>query len=129
MALSDFLQETPGPVSTMPIRKSTMNWADEVEDSHGKIDITSIFILVTRRFFLDMFESRSSKTSVVLPTAPKASRDFDDIIDKVPQDPPFIAYLTNLPYDVDEDEIAAFFKNLKVGYVICFVVGDFMDCL
>lgn len=51
---------------------------------------------------------------MVLPTAPKASRDFEDIIDKVPQEGPFIAYLSNLPYDVDEDEISYFFKNLKV---------------
>ncbi|XP_044262114.1 eukaryotic translation initiation factor 4B-like [Tribolium madens] len=99
LALSDFLQETPGPVATMPIRKSTMNWADEVEDNH------------------DVYDPRSAKASVVLPTAPKASRDFDDIIDKVPQDPPYIAYLTNLPYDVDEDEIAAFFKNLKISHM------------
>ncbi|EEZ97233.1 eukaryotic translation initiation factor 4B [Tribolium castaneum] len=99
LALSDFLQETPGPVATMPIRKSTMNWADEVEDNH------------------DVYDPRSAKASVVLPTAPKASRDFDDIIDKVPQEPPFIAYLTNLPYDVDESEIAAFFKNMKISHM------------
>lgn len=65
-------------------------------------------------FFTDVYDSRSAKASVVLPTAPKASRDFDDIIDKVPQDPPYIAYLTNLPYDVDENEISNFFKNMKV---------------
>lgn len=65
-------------------------------------------------FFADVYDSRSSKSNVVLPTAPKASRDFDDIIDKVPQDPPFIAYLTNLPYDVDENEISNFFRNMKV---------------
>ncbi|RZB84918.1 RRM 1 and/or eIF-4B domain containing protein [Asbolus verrucosus] len=97
LALIDFLQETPGAVSTMPIRKSTVNWADEVEDNH------------------DVYDPRSSKTSVILPTAPKASRDFDDIIDKVPQDPPFIAFLTNLPYDVDENEISMFFKNMKIA--------------
>lgn len=52
---------------------------------------------------------------MVLPTAPKASRDYDDIASKVPKEPPFIAYLSNLPYDIDEDEIAAFFKNMRVG--------------
>lgn len=51
---------------------------------------------------------------MALPTAPKASRDYDDIANKVPKEPPFMAYLSNLPYDVDEDEIADFFKNLKV---------------
>lgn len=40
LALSDFLSETPGTVPTMPIRKSAMNWADEVEDNHGTCDLT-----------------------------------------------------------------------------------------
>lgn len=53
---------------------------------------------------------------MVLPTAPKAARGLDDYSDKIPQQPPYIAYLSNLPYDVDEEEIADFFKNLKVPY-------------
>lgn len=53
--------------------------------------------------------------NVVLPTAPKASRDYDDIADKVPKDPPFIAYLSNLPYDIDEEEISLFFKNMRIA--------------
>lgn len=52
--------------------------------------------------------------NVVLPTAPKSSRDYEDISDKVPTEPPFCAYLSNLPYDVDEDEISDFFKDMKV---------------
>lgn len=40
LALVDFLQETPGTLPSMPIRKSTLNWADEVEDSHGRYDLT-----------------------------------------------------------------------------------------
>lgn len=40
LALSDFLSETPGTVPTMPIRKSAMSWADEVEDNHGTCDLT-----------------------------------------------------------------------------------------
>lgn len=51
---------------------------------------------------------------MVLPTAPKAARGLDDYSDKIPQQPPYIAYLSNLPYDVDEEEIADFFGNLKV---------------
>lgn len=52
---------------------------------------------------------------MVLPTAPKASRDYDDISDNVPKDPPFCAYLSNLPYDVEENEIADFFRDMKVS--------------
>lgn len=52
---------------------------------------------------------------MVLPTAPKASRGFDEFAEKIPHQPPFIAYLSNLPYDVNEDEIADFFGELKVS--------------
>lgn len=57
---------------------------------------------------------------MVLPTAPKASRDYDDITEQVPKDPPYCAYLSNLPYDVDEDEIAAFFNNMRVSFLITY---------
>ncbi|XP_060523747.1 eukaryotic translation initiation factor 4B [Cylas formicarius] len=96
LALTDFLQETPGALPTQPIRKSTTSWADEVDDYDG-------------------YDSRPKMVNVVLPTAPKASRDVEDISEKVPQEPPYIAYLSNLPYDVDEDEIALFFKNLRIA--------------
>lgn len=37
VTLTDFLQETSGPAPTIPIRKSGLNWADEVEDTYGMI--------------------------------------------------------------------------------------------
>ncbi|CAG9764560.1 unnamed protein product [Ceutorhynchus assimilis] len=94
LALTDFLQETTGSIPTQPIRKSTTTWAEEVDDYDA---------IVTKAI------------NVVLPTAPKASRDYEDIADKVPMEPPFIAYLSNLPYDVEEDEIADFFRNLRIS--------------
>lgn len=94
LALTDFLQETTGSLPTQPIRKSTTSWADEIDDYDG-------------------FDEKI--INVVLPTAPKASRDYDDIADKVPKDPPFIAYLSNLPYDIDEEEISLFFKNMRIA--------------
>lgn len=36
LALTEFLQETTGSIPVQPIRKSTTNWADEVED-YGKV--------------------------------------------------------------------------------------------
>ncbi|CAH1282921.1 unnamed protein product [Diabrotica balteata] len=92
-ALTDFLQETTGSIPVQPIRKSNLNWADEVED----------------------FDDTRKAVNVVLPTAPKASRDYDDISNTVPMEPPFWAYLSNLPYDVDEDELSAFFKNMRIA--------------
>ncbi|CAH1993351.1 unnamed protein product [Acanthoscelides obtectus] len=32
LALNDFLQETPGAIPIQPIRKSNVNWADEVDE-------------------------------------------------------------------------------------------------
>ncbi|XP_018578124.1 eukaryotic translation initiation factor 4B [Anoplophora glabripennis] len=95
LALTDFLQETIGTIPAQPIRKSNINWAEEVEDYDG-------------------YDSRKP-INVVLPTAPKASRDFEDFSDKVPKEPPYRAYLSNLPYDVDEEEIMLFFKNMRIA--------------
>ncbi|KAB0800526.1 hypothetical protein PPYR_06266 [Photinus pyralis] len=92
LALNDFLQETPGTTPT--IRKS--NWADEVEDNY------------------DQYESRP-KDNVILPTAPKSARGFDEFSERIPQNPPFNAYITNLPYDVRDEEIAEFFGGLKIA--------------
>lgn len=66
-------------------------------------------------FFLENYDSGRPKQQVILPTAPKAARGIDDYSDKIPHQPPYIAYLSNLPYDVDEDEIAEFFSNMKVS--------------
>ncbi|VEN46562.1 unnamed protein product [Callosobruchus maculatus] len=62
----------------------------------------------------DLYETRKA-VNVVLPTAPKASRDYEDISDKVPKEPPFCAYISNLPYDVDEEEITEFFKDMRIA--------------
>lgn len=60
------------------------------------------------------FTSRSSKEPVVLPTAPRAARD-SRIDEDVPTNPPYVAYLTNLPYDVDEAYLTEFFAEMKVN--------------
>jgi len=51
---------------------------------------------------------------VVLPTAPKSARAPDIDLSKIPNHPPFKAYLGNLPYETTEEEIERFFKNKKV---------------
>lgn len=52
---------------------------------------------------------------MVLPTAPKASRGYDDLADKIPNNPPYMAYLSNLPYDVSDGEIEDFFSHLRIS--------------
>ncbi|XP_054725432.1 eukaryotic translation initiation factor 4B [Anastrepha obliqua] len=47
-----------------------------------------------------------------LPTAPRANRIFDD--DSVPHSPPFIAYLTNLPFDAKEEDLNEFFGTTPI---------------
>lgn len=50
----------------------------------------------------------------LLPTAPRAARGPDFDPSKVPTAPPYTAFLGNLPYDISEDDIIGFFRNLKV---------------
>ncbi|XP_013381286.1 eukaryotic translation initiation factor 4B [Lingula anatina] len=51
---------------------------------------------------------------VVLPTAPRAARGPNIDMSRVPTEPPFTAYVGNLPYDIDEEQIAEFFAKLGV---------------
>lgn len=52
---------------------------------------------------------------MALPTAPRAARGPDISEDRIPNHPPFIAYISNLPYDIEEDDIAMFFSNMIVS--------------
>ncbi|XP_017473110.1 PREDICTED: eukaryotic translation initiation factor 4B isoform X1 [Rhagoletis zephyria] len=65
---------------------------------------------------LDGEESDDGMTTMPLvlqlPTAPRANRIFDD--DSVPQNPPYIAYLTNLPFDAKEEDIHEFFGSTPI---------------
>jgi translation initiation factor 4B len=62
---------------------------------------------------LDMHRSLIDRSK--LPTAPKAARGPDIDLSRVPNQPPYTAFIGNLPYDSTEDLIANFFKNLKVS--------------
>lgn len=70
---------------------------------------------------VDGFESRP-KAPVSLPTAPRAARGPDISEDKIPTNPPYIAYISNLPYDVEEEDIAAFFSRMNVRYLLLFII-------
>lgn len=62
----------------------------------------------------DMGGRGSKMQAVVLPTAPRATRSLNVDDENIPKNPPFNAYISNLQYDVDEEEIADFFKDMKV---------------
>ena len=53
---------------------------------------------------------------VSLPTAPRAARGPDVDLSRVPTDPPYTAFMGNLPFDVEETEIERFFHGLKVNF-------------
>jgi len=50
----------------------------------------------------------------VLPTAPRASRGANVNMSQVPNEPPFTAYIGNLPFEASVEDVEHFFKGLKV---------------
>merc|ERR1719474_481752 len=86
----------PGSSATTTVevgRGAGSTWADEMDD--------------------EGFEDRP-KQQIVLPTAPRAALgpDIDD--ERIPRRPPYTAYIANLPYDVDEDQIMEVFERAKL---------------
>ncbi|KYN44088.1 Eukaryotic translation initiation factor 4B, partial [Trachymyrmex septentrionalis] len=93
--LWSFLADGNGPTPNIPLKSS--NWADDVEDDH------------------EGFSSRSNKDPVILPTAPRAARGPGIDEENIPTNPPYVAYISNLPYDVDETDLADFFADMKIS--------------
>jgi len=54
---------------------------------------------------------------IILPTAPKSIRGPDIDLNQVPTEPPFMCYLSNLPFDVSVNEVRRFFKDTHVKNV------------
>ncbi|XP_026472602.1 eukaryotic translation initiation factor 4B-like [Ctenocephalides felis] len=75
--------------AALPIRKGS-SWADEVESD-------------------DNFDIRPRPA---LPSGPRASREVDD--SAVPHQPPYIAYVSNLPYDIEEDDLRDLFADMQI---------------
>lgn len=72
-------------------KKVSSNWADDCEEE-------------------DEYNKRIQVIS--LPTAPRASRILSE--DSLPQSPPYLAYLSNLPYDIQENDLYDFFANMTI---------------
>lgn len=108
-----------------PKKQSVVSsWADEVEEDE----------LIT------------AKERIILPSAPRAARGpaYDD--SEIPKQAPFIAHLGNLSYDIADDDVYKFFRDLEVvelrlprdttsnrlrgfGYVEFAVRGDLVEAL
>ncbi|XP_067616264.1 eukaryotic translation initiation factor 4B-like isoform X2 [Eurosta solidaginis] len=90
ISLQSFLANGDVPVGTTQVTKKVRNLEGEESDD-GINGMPLVF---------------------QLPTAPRANRMFDD--DSVPHNPPFIAYLTNLPFDAREDDLHEFFGTTPI---------------
>lgn len=91
--MTEFLSDGGTSAGQKVVTRKTQNWADDVENEE---------------------EFESIRKEVILPTAPRATRSPEVDDEKVPKAPPFQAYISNLPYEVDENDIYEFFKNLQV---------------
>jgi translation initiation factor 4B len=88
VSLQDFLA-TSTSAGTTQVPVKIRSWADECEDDEPV------------------------RTQLIqLPTAPRASRILND--DTIPTVAPFIAFISNLPYEVNEDEIEEFFAEENI---------------
>lgn len=52
-----------------------------------------------------------------LPTAPRASRDPDYDDKSIPEEGPYTAYISNLPYDIEEADIILFFEEMNIANI------------
>ncbi|XP_046682536.1 eukaryotic translation initiation factor 4B-like isoform X2 [Homalodisca vitripennis] len=79
-----------------PRKLATSSWADESNDVDDSYDFG-------RKTFL--------------PTAPRAARGAENDAN-IPKEPPYQAYLTNISYEVTEEDLTEFFSALRVKKVI-----------
>lgn len=64
-----------------------------------------------------------TRAPVVLPSVSRAARGGLAVDDEsIPRRPPYIAHISNLPYDVDESAIAEVFEGLKVSQKVDFFI-------
>ena len=58
---------------------------------------------------------RKTQEAIVLPSAPRAARGPGIDEENIPLHPPFVAYVSNLPYDVLEEDLVEFFADMQVS--------------
>lgn len=77
--------------TTQVVVQKVSSWADECDDD----------------------DDRPTRQEVIeLPTAPRSTRIFED--DSIPYNPPFVAKVSNLPFDTNEVEIEDFFIDKEI---------------
>jgi len=99
LSLNAFLGDSP---TVAKPAVSSSSWADD--DDLGPADLAEEY-------------GGPPKPSVdlsKLPSAPRASRGVDIDLSKLPPHPPYTAFLGNLPFETDEEDIVNLFRGLKV---------------
>ena len=64
--------------------------------------------------------NREMPQTVALPTAPRKAREEGYNQDRVPRDPPFVAHIANLSYDIDTEDVMNFFGHLRIKGAILY---------
>ncbi|KAL5010960.1 hypothetical protein ScPMuIL_013265 [Solemya velum] len=112
LALTDFLSDergnVTGPGTSYVLAPKHVDWAAEMdkEESDDFADLD---------FGGGGGKNKFDRTK--LPTAPKAARGADIDPGRIPSDPPYTAFIGNLPYEADEEGIKHFFRDQKVDNV------------
>ncbi|XP_049541268.1 eukaryotic translation initiation factor 4B isoform X2 [Anopheles darlingi] len=96
LSLGEFLTDgNTGALNQVQISvpvKLSGDWGDDVDDDD---------------------DERSLRTQVIaLPTAPRATRIMND--DSIPHHPPFSIYVSNLPYDINDEDLYDFFPGMDI---------------
>jgi len=96
LVLSEFLAEDHGGLAGQAVvmAPSKSSWADEMAE-----------------------EEQIYKEKLLLPTAPRAARGADVDESKIPNNAPYTAYIANLPYDIEVEDVSKFFHGLQVKSV------------
>lgn len=64
--------------------------------------------------FFVFFAEAIYKEKLLLPTAPRAARGSDIDESRIPNNAPYTAYIANLPYDIEVEDVSKFFHGLSV---------------
>ncbi len=105
MALTDFLASEPKLVT---VREST--WAAIVDEEEAqKKPIGNQYKKKTNQISICLFLVVDMSG---LPTAPRSAVDID--YSTIPNNPPFVAHVANLSFEIDDESLRRIFADLEV---------------
>lgn len=88
-----------------------------LENCYTRLLSLNIYIFCTFYLFYFYTDDKyygSQSERIVLPTAPRTARGPAIDPERIPKSPPFTAYIANLPFEVEDEEIHRFFNGCKV---------------